>query len=233
MIDGKSILAVIAARGGSKGLPRKNVLDVGGKPMVAWSVEAAKQSRYIDRLVLSSDDDEIIAVARDHGCEVPFGRPPELAEDDSSIYHALFHATDNLDQVYDYIVLLQATSPLRVAADIDGCIEQCINNNAPACVSIVSPAKSPYWSFRLDDEDCLEPLLPPPASTNRRQTLPPAYAVNGAVYVARIDWLREHGNFIVDGETRGYVMPDDRSLDVDTALDLTFVRAVIAEQTKT
>jgi CMP-N,N'-diacetyllegionaminic acid synthase len=229
MIKEHSVLAVITARGGSKGLPRKNVLDAAGKPMVAWSIEAAHGSRFIDRAILSSEDPEIMEIATKAGCEVPFTRPPELALDDSSIYDVLFHAIDSLDQRYDFCVLLQATSPLRVSIDIDACIELCLDSGAPACVSVSQSPKHPSLYFDLVANGRLCAHAGRPDNTERRQNLPAAYALNGAVYVARPSWLREQRSFIGE-QTRGHVMPLERSLDVDSALDLTLVRALLAER---
>lgn len=228
MIDGKRVLAVITARGGSKGLPRKNVLEVGGKPMVAWSVEAGRQSRYVDRLILSSDDNEIIAAARAADCEVPFKRPDSLAGDAIPIQDVLIHALDNLAETFDYLVLLQATSPLRGAADIDGAIETCLRTGAPACVSVTTPGKPPYWMYHVDAEGRMERVVEPPAEANRRQQLPPVTVLNGAVYVVRVDWFRAERTFVT-GETRAWVMPPERSVDVDTRLDLIFARALMAD----
>ena len=116
------VLAVIPARGGSKGLVRKNILDLAGIPLIAWTIEAAKRSKYIDRVVLSSDDDEIMAVAKHYGCEVPFRRPSALASDDAASLDVLFHAIEKVPG-YDYVILLQPTSPLRTFTDIDSAFE--------------------------------------------------------------------------------------------------------------
>jgi N-acylneuraminate cytidylyltransferase len=229
MIEGHSVLAVIAARGGSKGLPRKNVLDAGGKPLIAWSIEAAHGSRFIDRAILSSEDAQIMEIATKAGCEVPFVRPPELALDDSSIYDVLFHAMDSLDRQYDYCVLLQATSPLRTSADIDACIKLCLDSGAPACVSVTRSPKHPSLYFDLAADGRLRAHKARPDNTERRQDLPAAYVLNGAVYVARSPWLRDHGSFIGE-RTRGHVLPAERSVDVDSALDLTIARALLAER---
>jgi CMP-N,N'-diacetyllegionaminic acid synthase len=115
MINGKTILGIIPARGGSKGIPRKNLIIFGGKPLMAWTIEAGLQSHYIDRLILSSEDEEIIAVAREWGCEVPFIRPAELSRDDTPGIEPVIHAIKTLKTSYDYIILLQPTSPLRSA----------------------------------------------------------------------------------------------------------------------
>jgi len=218
MLDGGKVLAVIAGRGGSKGLPRKNVLPVDGQPMIAWSVAAAQGASLVDRTILSSDDPDIIAAARAAGCEVPFVRPPELASDQASIYDVLFHALDHVGETFAWVVLLQATSPLRTSADIDATLSLCADGRAPAAISVCPPSKSPYWMYSLDDSGHLHRLLDPPAADARRQDLPETVVPNGAVYVARTDWLRKTRNF-VELQTRAYVMPPERSVDVDSRLD--------------
>jgi len=226
MIDGKKILAVITARGGSKNLPGKNIADAGGKPLITWTIEAAHGSKLIDRTVLSSDDEDIIAVARNAGCDVPFVRPVEMAGDASPVEEALIHALDEMDEPYDFIILLQPTSPLRVADDIDGAIRKCHSSGALACVAGCPSAKSPYLAFRLDGDDRLSPLIESESITQRRQDIPPTYVSNGAVFVAQVPWYREHRAFY-GPDTVLYIMPQERSLDVDTALDLSVVRALL------
>jgi N-acylneuraminate cytidylyltransferase len=147
MIDNHSVLGVILARGGSKGLPRKNVRDLAGKPPIAWTIEAGQEAEYLDRLILSSDDDEIMAVAKEYGCEVPFRGPDVLAEDDTSSMDALLHALDQVE-TYDYVVLLQPTSPLRTADDIDSTIARCHQNGGTACVTVIETDKPPQWRSR-------------------------------------------------------------------------------------
>lgn len=218
MINGKSVLAVIPARGGSKGVPRKNIREVAGKPLIAWTIEGAKKSKYIDRLVLSSDDAEIIAVAKAWGCEAPFVRPAELARDETPGIDPVLHALDMLPG-YEIVVLLQTTSPLRRASDIDGCIEQCVAGKANACVTVTQAEQSPYWMYTLGNGGAMQPLIRTDESYARRQDLPEAYILNGAVYAARSEWLRLHKTFISD-ETLAFVMPQERSLDIDTELDL-------------
>lgn len=226
MINGKSVLAVITARGGSKGLPRKNILEVNGRPLLAWSSAAAGESRYIDRVILSSDDDEIIRVGKEWGCEAPFKRPLELAHDETSTEHALIHALDNIEETYDYIVLLQPTSPLRLTEDIDSCIKLCHERRAPACVTVSKTEKSPYWMFQIDDNGRMTPFLEKDGPWYQRQNLPSAYAANGAVYVADVEWYRENQTFYGQ-ETVAHVMPPERSVDVDTELDLMLVETIM------
>lgn len=122
------ILAIIPARGGSKGVPRKNIRDLAGKPLIAWTIEEAKKSKYITRLILSSEDEEIIEAAKKYGCEVPFVRPIELAQDNTPGIEPVLHAIEKCPG-YDYVLLLQPTSPLRTVEDIDGCIEFLLNKN--------------------------------------------------------------------------------------------------------
>ena len=226
MIAGKSVLAIIPARGGSKGVPRKNVRVVAGKPLIAWSIEEAKKSGYIDRLVLSSDDAEIIETAKAWGCEVPFVRPTELARDESPGIDPVLHAIGVLPK-FDIVVLLQATSPMRIAADIDGCIQHCVSSGAKACVSVSEVEQSPYWMYRLGSEGQMHPLMPEKEFV-RRQDLPSTYILNGAVYVASSDWLVEHKTFL-NSETLGFVMPSERSLDIDTELDLQILNMIKKE----
>lgn len=218
MIGDKTVLAVIPARGGSKGVIRKNIREVAGKPLIAWTIEEANKSKYIDRIILSSDDDEIIAVARELGCDVPFVRPAELSMDDTPGVDPVIHAIQALPG-YDYVVLLQPTSPLRKINDIDGCIELCINKQVNSCVSVTEPDKSPFWMFTIDDNDLMHPLLEKTTLILRRQNLPPVYALNGAVYMADTKAIIVNRSFITN-ETVAYRMSKNNSIDVDTEVDL-------------
>jgi N-acylneuraminate cytidylyltransferase len=218
MIDGKKILGIIPARGGSKGIPRKNLKLLAGKPLIAWTIEEAKKSQYLDRIILSSEDAEIIKTATALGCEIPFVRPAELAGDDTPGIEPVIHALNCLEEYYDYAVLLQPTSPLRTAEDIDGCIRYCLQENAPVCVSVVLTDKHPYWMYSLDERHRLHPLLPTVQASGRRQDLPPIYMENGAVYVAETDFLLREKSFNTP-ETLAYIMSPERSWDIDAEAD--------------
>lgn len=211
------VLALITARGGSKGLPRKNVLLAGGKPLVAWTVEAALSAESVDRVVLSSDDDEIMAAARVAGCEVPFRRPTELANDEASSMDVVLHALHKLPG-YDYLVLLQPTSPLRTSSDIDAAFRNMRIHDAPACVSVTEVDHSPYWMYRLSDDQRMHNILSPIPNMSRRQDLPPVYVLNGAIYIAKIEWLMRTRSFIGE-ETIAYKMSKHASLDIDDIYD--------------
>jgi len=216
MIEGMSVLAVIPARGGSKGVPGKNIRPAGGMPLIGWTIEAARGSMHLDRIILSSDDPAIISVARDMGCDVPFVREAGLAKDDTPGIDVVLDALQRCPG-YEWVVLLQPTSPLRTAQDIDSAIERCLNAGAPSCVSVCAAQESPYWMFTLDDGAHLSPLLPG-ETIARRQDLPPVYLLNGAIYVARTEWLLEQCSFLTR-ETVAYEMPLGRSLDIDTEED--------------
>jgi CMP-N,N'-diacetyllegionaminic acid synthase len=226
MIGKKKVLAVIAARGGSKGLPGKNIALLGGKPVVAWSVAAAHCSKLIDRTILSSEDTEIIAAARGAGCDVPFVRPATLATDDASIADVILHALDALQEHYDYVVLLQATSPLRSAEDIDDCIRACESAGASSAVTLTQSDKNPRWMFMLGPKCVLKPMGSWDDLKSRRQEMAPVYAANGAVYVVRVDRFQLSHNFF-DPDSVGCVMPRERSVDIDEAIDLTLAKALL------
>lgn len=221
MFDGKTILAIIPARGGSKGVPYKNIRNLAGKPLIAWTIEEAKKSKYIDRLILSSEDEQIIKVAKEWGCEVPFVRPAELAQDDTPGIEPVLHAIRTLKEDYDYIVLLQPTSPMRTAEDIDGCIEQCILQSAPACVSVCEVEQSPYWMYHINEKMRMIQLIDIPHTIVRRQDLPPVYVLNGAIYIAKKKFLMNNKTFVTD-ETLAYPMPTERSMDVDNESDFDY-----------
>lgn len=219
MIDGKKVLGLITARGGSKGLPGKNIKDLCGKPLIAWTIEAAKSSKYIDTLILSSDDDKIISVAKQFGCEVPFIRSAELAGDKTPSIDVVIDALEKMEG-YEWLVLLQPTSPLRTTADIDEAITKCISLNAPACVSVCESQESPFWMFFMKDA-FLTPVIDRPL-IERRQDLPKAYSLNGAIYIARVEWIKQTKNFLSE-ITIAYEMPIERSIDIDNENDFALV----------
>ncbi|WP_169084611.1 cytidylyltransferase domain-containing protein [Paenibacillus sp. PL91] len=225
MINNKKVLGIIPARGGSKGVPRKNICEIAGKPLIAWTIEAGNKSEYIDRLIVTSDDLEIIGVAKEYGCDVPFIRPQQLAQDTTPGIDPVLHAIDKLPD-YDYIVLLQPTSPLRMAEDIDGSIEKMMESDAPSCVSVTKVDKSPYWMYSLQENNHMQLLIPQEKVPSRRQDLSDAFVVNGAVYVAESKWLLNNKSFLRD-ETVAFVMPKSRSYDIDTEEDFILCEALM------
>ncbi|MFJ7408996.1 MULTISPECIES: cytidylyltransferase domain-containing protein [unclassified Lysinibacillus] len=211
------VLAIIPARGGSKTVPRKNIKDLAGKPLIVWTIEEAKKSKYIDRVIVSSEDKEILQVAQSFGEDVPFLRPAHLAEDTTAGIEPILHALEHFSS-YDFVVVLQPTSPLRLVEDIDGCIEQLLQEKAEFCVSVCEVEQSPYWMYTIDNTAKIQPLLKQQSLITRRQDLPKVYTLNGAVYIANISLLKQTRNFITE-ETIAYVMPVERSYDIDTEED--------------
>lgn len=217
MIGGRKVLALIPARGGSKGIPGKNIIPLAGKPLLGWTVEAAQACAAIDEIVLSTDDEAIAETGRRLGASVPFMRSASLATDEASTMDVVFDALDRLPG-FDVVVLLQPTSPLRTAADIDACLA--LLDSALACVSVRPAGDHPYLTFRVDDQHQLVPFASVPEGQSlRRQDLPGAWCLNGAVYVADIPWLRAQRSFI-SALTVAYAMPAERSMDIDTPADL-------------
>jgi len=225
VIGTDTVLAVVPARGGSKGLPGKNLRTVGGQSLVAHAVAAARASRCVDEVVVSSDDERILAEAARLGA-CPVRRPAELARDDTPGVAPLLHLAGSRPDC-GVLVLLQPTSPLRLAADIDGCLELMEKYRAPACISVAQVKHHPMWMFLRDDDGGLAPVLDVADRPDRRQAVPPVYAPNGAVYCARRDWLLKTGT-LVTRETLGYVMPTERSVDIDTELDLRLAECLLA-----
>lgn len=222
-----SILAIIPARGGSKGIPRKNVKLLAGKPLIGWSIDAAKRASCIDRLIVSTEDEEIASLARELSADVPFLRPADLATDETPGMAPVLHAISQLPD-YDWVLLLQPTSPLRTAEDIDGIWQYCQERNSPSAVSVTEVGKHPYWMYQSDDEHRLQPFIKGRPVVTRRQDLPQALALNGALYLARTEWLLKQGSFI-GPETLGYIMPPERSVDLDTPQDWSWVEFLIEQ----
>ena len=218
MFKGKKIIALIPARGGSKGVPGKNIRNLGGKPLLAWTIKAALAAKTIDRVVLSSDATEIIEVAEKYGCEVLFRRPAELSTDTASTKDVILHALHTIEEKFDYLVLLQPTSPLRTAHDIDSAVHLCDDNERKICVSVTEVEKTPYWMLSLNEEGCAKPLFAKDEIPKRRQDASPFYILNGAIYVIDCALFLEEKDLYAPGAAV-WIMPKSRSIDVDTEED--------------
>lgn len=225
MVNSKTILALITARGGSKGIPRKNLVDLGGKPLIAWTIEAAKKCGYIDRLILTSDDSEIIRVSKQLGCEAPFVRPTELASDSTPSMDVILHALDALVTQYDYLLLLQPTSPFRTAQHINQAIDFLLRTGADSIVSISPVKKNPELIFYALEDGLLKPVVEG-AQTSRRQDSKPAYEYNGAIYLTRIPYLRKVRSYKTP-ETRGIELANFIDIDIDEPKDLAYARYIV------
>lgn len=224
-INNQSVLAIIPARGGSKGLPGKNIKPLAGKPLIAWTIEAAQQSQYIDKVILSSDDEQIIETAKQYGCEVPFIRPTELASDTATSIDVVLHALENVS-AHDLIILLQPTSPLRDAHDIDAALEYMVEKNADSCASVCTPDKSPYWMYHTNDNGTLIPLINTELNANQRQQLPAVYALNGAIYINQTLQIQKTRKF-VDSNTVAFSMSKTHSVDIDDFEDFQVAKCLL------
>ena len=227
------VVGIIPARGGSKGLPGKHLRSLGGRPLIAWTFDAARASRTLSRVVLSTDAPEVAALARESGVDVPFMRPDALASDDAPMLDVLVHAVEALTAAGDHpdvVVLLQPTSPLRTAAHIDAAVTLLETSGADAVVSVVEvPHRfNPVSVLRLDG-DRVAPWSPGPAVT-RRQDKPRVFARNGpAVLAVRTRVLVEERS-LYGRDTRAFPMTDAESVDIDTAWDLAVAELALARR---
>ncbi|MFC1979175.1 cytidylyltransferase domain-containing protein [Chloroflexota bacterium] len=218
------ILGVIPARGGSKGVPRKNLVNLSGKPLIAYTIEAGLQSQRISRVIVSTDDEEIASVSRNLGAEVPFLRPVELATDSALSLPVMQHAIREVEReegrTYDIAVMLQPTTPLRLGSDIDAGIELLLTHNADSVISVVTVgAHHPLRMKQVIENDRLVNYVEQGFEDMRpRQQLPPVYIRNGALYITRRDVLLEQNSFVGD-DCRAYIMPEDRSANIDSQFD--------------
>tara|TARA_R110001606_G_C15397377_1_gene652373 strand:+ start:5776 stop:6495 length:720 start_codon:yes stop_codon:yes gene_type:complete len=214
------VLGLITARGGSKSVPGKNIRPLAGKPLIVWTIEAALASGRIDRLILSTDSVEIAEVAKAAGCEVPFMRPAALATDSATSNDVIRHALETIDSTHDRVVLLQPTSPLRNPQDINGCLDAQAASGGPFAVSVCVADPPPEYIFRVGADQRLSPVVQGPKAS-RRQDLSASYALNGAVYAFERTWFFATGGLQVS-DAVPYIMPADRSIDIDTEMDFMF-----------
>jgi CMP-N,N'-diacetyllegionaminic acid synthase len=225
-------LAIVPARAGSKGLPRKNVLPLSGKPLIAYTIEAARAARSIQKIVVSTESPEIAGISQQYGADVPFLRPDELATDETPTLPVLQHVLNQLVAIQclapEIIVLLQPTSPLRRAEDIDRAVALLERSGADSVVSICAAEHHPAWMRRLDGDKVL-PFLENAPEYARRQDMPPAYRLNGAIYVTRRRILIDE-NRILGEDTRGLLMDIESSVDIDTPLDFKIASVLMQER---
>ena len=226
MYKDKTFLAIIPARGGSKRLPRKNVLTLNGKPLIVWSIEAGLQSKYIDKVVVTSDDEEILEISKKFRAET-IRRPDELASDTATTFDAIKHTVDNFEK-YDYIVLLQPTSPLRNEKHVDKAIELLESKNADAITSVCEMDHSPLWSNTLPEDGNMHHFLRDEVKNKRSQDLEKYYRLNGAIYICKKERLLKEKSFFLEKNIFSYIMDRKSSIDVDEAIDLDLCRCYLS-----
>ena len=217
MYNNKFFLAIIPARGGSKRLPRKNVLNLCEKPLIAWSIEAGCKSKYLDKVVVTSDDEEILDISKLYGAEI-IKRPAELANDTATTFDAIKHTIDNLEK-YDYIVLLQPTSPLRDEKHINEAIELLDSKKADAIISVCEMDHSPLRSNTLPVNGSMGQFLGEEIKDKRSQDLEKYYRINGAIYICKTERLLEEKSFVFEDNIFAYKMDRKSSVDIDEEID--------------
>lgn len=226
------MIAIIPARGGSKGLPRKNVKEMCGKPLIAYTIEAALAAKSIDRVVISTGDDEIAAVAMQYGAEVPFMRPAELASDTAMAVDNYIYTIDRLEKEWnikiDSFVVLQPTSPLRISEDIDGAVQLFNARKADSVVSYVKEAHPVFWHKKIGKDNKLEDLFE--STLANRQDFPITYYPNGAVYVFSTAMIRQR-KYYTD-MSYAYIMPRERSVDIDFLEDFKYAEFLMQSRNK-
>lgn len=230
MYERNKILSVIPARGGSKGIKDKNIIDLCGKPLIAYTIEEAMKSKFIDDVIISTDSRRIAEICTRYGAEIPFIRPVELALDRSKSIDVVLHAIKALKdngRVYDCIVLLQPTQPLRIVEDIDLAIETFYRHGKKGVVSISKVEDHPILMRTISGNGELQPLLNM-SSTCRRQDMPDYYKVNGCVYVNAVDAIDEKTSF--NDNPIPCLMPEERSVDIDELKDLRIAKALMRRE---
>ncbi|MBW9146121.1 acylneuraminate cytidylyltransferase family protein [Clostridium sp. CM027] len=228
MYKNKKFLAIIPARGGSKGIPNKNIMAISGKPLIAYTIESGKKSKYIDELIVSTDSEVIKVIAQQYGAKVPFLRPEELSNDTSKSIDVVIHSIDFYKKnnvSFDYVILLQPTSPLRTFKHLDESIEKVIESNSTSLVSVCEAYENPVLMRSIENEK-LKEVISFEGTNIRRQDLPAFYIFNGALYINSNDMLVNKKKF-VDENTIPYVMNKESSIDIDTMLDARIVEMII------
>lgn len=228
MFKDEKILALIPARGGSKGIKNKNIVELCGKPLLAYTTEAAKKSRHIDKILVSTDSRKIADVAESFGADVPFMRPAEISLDTTPTLDVVIHAINWLKEagdIYDTLVLLQPTGPLRTAEDIDAAIESYFVHGEKALVSVSIVNDHPILIRSIGDGNILKPLLSNTSSTVRRQDMPKYYKVNGCIYINKISEITAGTN--LNDNPLAFVMSPEHSIDIDEPADLWLARYYI------
>lgn len=236
MYKGKKVLCTICARGGSKGVKGKNFKIIQGKPLIAHSIEQALNSKIFEHVVVSTDSDDIAKVAQEYGAEVFFKRPENLAGDSAAklpvIKHAFTSSEEYYDETYDILVDIDATSPLRLKEDIVGCVDLLIEKECPNVITAAESRRSPY--FNLIEKNSVGSWAPAKKLKNeivRRQDAPVCYDMNASIYVWKRDSILNDTSIFLD-DTALYVMPEERSIDIDSPIDFKLVELLLEEQVK-
>lgn len=226
-------VGIICARGGSKGVVRKNLRLLGGKPLLGWSIEVARLCPSLDRIIVSTEDEEIAAVARSFGAEVPFTRPTELARDDSPELevwrHAIRTLTESDGHMPDQLVNIPTTSPLRAPEDVEACISELRTNDADLCLTVRAAQRNPYFNMVTIEDGWARIAIRPAGVTVRRQDAPKVYEITTVAYAADASYVLSTTR-LLDGQVRAVIVPEERSVDIDSELDLQFAEFLLGHR---
>ncbi len=224
-------VALICARGGSKGVPGKNIKPLGGIPLIGWSIRTAKEVKKISQVIVSTDSDEIAEIAREYGADIPFMRPSELAQDNSAEWLVWRHALDYMEnQQYkiDGLIVIPPTAPLRSTQDIVNCINEFEKGDVDMVITVSDSHRSPFFNMIINNQDGYASLVVPPKDQiTRRQDAPEVFDMTTVAYVVKPKFVKEYGG-IFDGRVRSVHIPPERSLDIDTMLDFKIAECLIA-----
>ena len=229
-----NILGITLARGGSKGVKRKNIKDLLGKPLIQYTIDEALESKYLDEYIVSTDDQEIASVAESLGAEVPFLRPDDLSTDQASSASALKHAVSFMEEreskKYDYIVELMCTNPLKLTLDIDNCIKKIIETNADSVIAVHELEDHHPARIKMIIEDKIEDFIPEPNEARRQDLRPKAYLRSGSIYCMKRSYLMELNLRYGGPNSRPYILPADRAVNVDTEMDFMVCEQLISQE---
>ena len=225
-----TVIGVVLARGGSKRIPKKNIRLLGGKPLIAWTIETAKQCPSLDAIVVSTDDNKIAEIALEYGAQVPFLRPPELARDDTprwSVWRYLLDEMEKSGTQVDILVDLQVPAPFRSVDDVEECIRKLRTDKVDAVVSIYTPDHNPYFNMvEIQEEGYLNLVKALPQPPSNRQEAPPVYSLTPVCFAVRGSFAKS-GRHLFEGKVKSVVIPPERALDIDTELDWAFAEFLL------
>lgn len=227
MYSNKKIIAIITARSGSKGLPDKNIKDLNGKPLIAYTIEAALNSKVFDSVLVSTDSEKYAEISRQYGAEVPFLRSSENSGDKAGSWEVIQEVLSKLDEKYDVVTLLQPTSPLRTSEDIKKGMELFFEKDADSVISVTETDHPIFWCNTLDETLSLKGFIKKEYNVNRQQ-LPTSYTVNGALYIVKTDLLKDLDKLnLYNDKSYAYIMDKVNSIDIDGELDFMYVQAIL------
>ena len=228
MINGKKVLGIIPARGKSKGLPDKNIKELAGKPLIAWTIEEVNKCNIIDKAIISTDSERIADIAKKYGGDVPFLRPKKIATDAAKGVDVIFHAISLYEKEFDIIAYFQPTSPLRKEKNIKEAFKLFADKNAKAVISVCKSDHSPLWANTLPEDGNMKDFISSEIKNKNRQEIVNYYRLNGAIYISYISYFKKNRGFY-GSRTYAYIMSKINSVDIDDIIDFKFAEFLIKE----